>query len=189
MIVGLLLAAGAGTRFGGDKLLAELDGQPLAAHALATLGAATDTVLAVVRPGDAALRALLTGRGARVVECADAHLGMGHSLACAARQALPGAHVIVALADMPRVSACTVQAVADALRGGARIAVPTHAGQRGHPVGFAASVRPQLETLRGDTGARGLLAAHSAQVTLVPVQDPGCVLDVDTPAALAGLGG
>lgn len=187
MIAGLLLAAGAGTRFGGDKLLAELEGQPLAAHALGALGSATDSVVAVIRPGDAPLRALLAGRGARVVECAHAHLGMGHSLACAARHAPPGAHVIVALADMPRVSARTVQAVADALRAGARIAVPVHAGQRGHPVGFAAALRPELETLTGDRGARTVLAAHADQITQVAVQDPGVVLDVDTPAALAGL--
>lgn len=189
MIVGLLLAAGAGTRFGGDKLLAELDGQALAAHALTTLRGATDHVVAVIRPGDAALHALLVGAGAQVVECAYAHLGMGHSLACAARHAPPGAHLVVALADMPRVRPVTVHAVADALRAGAVIAVPLHAGQRGHPVGFAASMRPQLETLSGDTGARALLAAHAVHITPVPVQDPGCVLDVDTPGALASLDG
>jgi molybdenum cofactor cytidylyltransferase len=187
VIAGVLLAAGAGTRFGGAKLLAPLDGQPLALHALGGLATAVDVTYAVIRPGDAALRAVLERAGAQVLECADAHRGMGHSLACAARHAQAGAHLLVALADMPRVRGETMRAVAATLRAGAPVAVPVHAATRGHPVGFAAALRPELEALRGDAGGRALLGRYAAQIVEVPVDDPGALLDVDTPAALAAL--
>ncbi len=62
-IVGVLLAAGSATRFGGDKLLAPLvDGAPIGVAALRNLGPAVDVVLAVVRPGDNALAAALCDR-------------------------------------------------------------------------------------------------------------------------------
>ena len=66
-VVGVLLAAGTGSRFGGDKLLAKLDdGRPLATAALDGLSAGVDEVIAVVRPGDAALHSLFDRSGALV---------------------------------------------------------------------------------------------------------------------------
>lgn len=187
MIAGLLLAAGAGTRFGGDKLLAPLNGQPLVLHTLAYLAPATDVVLAVVRPGDAALHATLARAGVQLLECPDAHLGMGHSLAWGACHAPAGAHLLVALADVPQVKPQTATAVAAALTGGAPIALPVHAGRRGHPVGFAANLRGELSRLRGDAGARTVLVRHRDAVVEIGVDDPGILRDVDTPAALDAL--
>lgn len=187
MITGILLAAGAGTRFGGDKLLAVLGGQPLVLHALAALTAAADTTLAVIRPADTALREVLERAGVPVHACADAHRGMGHSLACATAAAPAAADLLVALADMPRVQPATAQAIAGALRAGTAIAVPVHAGRRGHPVGFSARLRTELLALHGDTGARAVLARHATAVLEIPVDDPGIHADVDTPEALARL--
>ena len=85
MTIGILLAAGAGTRFGGDKLLAPLHGKPLVLHAVDALRAAVAEIIAVVRPGDADLAAVLTQAGVRVAVCDQAAAGMGHSLACGAR--------------------------------------------------------------------------------------------------------
>ena len=82
-IVGILLAAGRGTRFGADKRLARLaDGQAVALAACRNLLAAVPEVVAVVRPGDDALAADLTVAGAKVIRCADADGGMGRTLAC-----------------------------------------------------------------------------------------------------------
>ena len=64
-IVGVLLAAGSATRFGGDKLLRPLpDGTPIGVAALKNLAAAVDTVVAVVRIGDEALATALAAHGA-----------------------------------------------------------------------------------------------------------------------------
>ena len=95
---GILLAAGQGSRYaaqrpGADKLLASLPQGPCVAVASARrLRAAVDSVVAVVRPGNAALAALLRAEDCRVIEADPAGEGMGTSLATAARHllALPG---------------------------------------------------------------------------------------------------
>ncbi|MGH8713226.1 MAG: nucleotidyltransferase family protein [Casimicrobiaceae bacterium] len=184
-VVGILLAAGSGSRFGGDKLRATLsDGRPLALAALAPLAAAVDAVIAVVRPGDSAVESLFRGPGAIVAACPDAAKGIGASLACGVREAqrrFPQAQgAVVALADMPWVSAQTVARVAAALRNGAALAAPAYRGARGHPVAIGARYFTELRTLSGDEGARALLAAHASEIELIAVDDPGVLRDVDT---------
>jgi molybdenum cofactor cytidylyltransferase len=182
-IVGILLAAGSARRFGGEKLAARLgDATPLGVAALASLVPAVDAVVAVVRPGDAALAGALSARGARISACPEADEGMGASLAWGVRAAPVAAGWVIALADMPWVQPQTVAAVVAALRSGAAIAAPEYRGQRGHPVGFAAVHYPQLAALSGDEGAKRLLAA--GPVSLVATEDPGVLRDVDTPADL-----
>ena len=81
-IVGVLLAAGRGTRFGGDKLLATLaDGTPVGVMSARNLAAALSEVIAVVRPEDSRLAQLLAGAGIAVESCPTAWQGMGSSLA------------------------------------------------------------------------------------------------------------
>lgn len=187
-IVGVLLAAGQGRRFGSDKRLQPLaDGTPLALAAARSLRAGCDEVLAVLRPGDAALAALLTAAACRVIYCAEAEQGMGHSLAAGVRASPQAASWLIALADMPAIAPASHAAVAEALRRGASIAVPTFAGQRGHPVGFAARWRAELEGLHGDQGARRLLQAAPSEIALVVLDDPGILADIDTPADLAAM--
>jgi molybdenum cofactor cytidylyltransferase len=69
-------------------------------------------------------------------------------------------------------------------KGGHDIVVPVFDGKRGHPVLFAARYFTRLCALSGDTGARGILNAHPERVSAVPVDDPGTLLDVDTPEDL-----
>ena len=207
-VVGLLLAAGRGRRFAAaaavrppadgpapapspaDKLLATVEGEPVARRALRALAAGCDAVLAVVRPdASAALRAALAG--ARLVECADADLGMGHSLAEGARvAAADGADAVLVMpADMPWLEPGTAASIAALAREGdararaRRIVVPALAdGRRGHPVAFGGAHLPALARLRGERGARALLDAHAVRVATVG--DAGILRDVDTPSDL-----
>ena len=182
-VVGILLAAGSATRFGGDKLLAALpDGRPVGAAALAHLAAAVDAVVAVVRPGDDRLGLLLAAGGARVSACPHASDGMGASLAWGVRAAPLAAGWLIALADMPWIAPATIARVANALRGGAPIAAPGWRGERGHPVGLASKFYGELAALSGDEGAKTILARH--RVSLIATDDPNVVRDVDTPADL-----
>lgn len=185
-IVGVLLAAGRGERFGGDKLAMSLAAGPHAGAAVGVaacrnLRAAVDDVVAVVRPGDAALAAAMAGEGARVVVAERAGEGMGASLAAGVAAAGDADGYVVALADMPWIAPATIRAIAEALRGGASIAAPAFGGRRGHPVGFAAAHRDALAALAGDAGARAILAAHAASVRTVEVDDAGILRDVDVP--------
>jgi molybdenum cofactor cytidylyltransferase len=204
--MGILLAAGRGRRFDPtgrrNKLLQLLpDHTPVAVQSLRTLRQAVDSTIAVVAPGSDELQALLRLEGVPVVVCESADHGMAESLKAAlqaslmsvglpggsgaaasasARQAVAG--WVVALADMPFVQPATPRALAKALRGGARVAVPAFNGRRGNPVAFSRSCLPDLMALGGDTGARGLLGAPD--VLRIAVSDPGVLRDIDTPGDL-----
>ena len=94
---------------------------------------------------------------------------------------------VVALADVPWIASRTIEKVAYALRAGASIAAPSLRGQRGHPVGFSRRHRAALAALTGDVGARDIIMRNAAELTLVDVDDPGILGDVDRPADLAGM--
>jgi molybdenum cofactor cytidylyltransferase len=184
-IVAILLAAGAGTRFGGGKLLHPLsDGVAIAAHAARNLAAAQLDVLAVVRPGDFPLSDMLEQEGCHVTQCAEAVRGMGHTLAHGVANTRQSGGWIVALADMPSIRPSTIRDIAQALRGGATIAAPAYHGERGHPVGFASALRGELLALTGDAGARSVLERHRDAIQLIESDDPGVILDVDAKSDL-----
>lgn len=180
-IVGILLAAGASTRFKANKLLHALpDGTPIAVAAAINLRGALDRVVAVVRPGVPELARALTGAGVEVTVCPDAADGMGHSLAHAIAATSDAGGWIVALADMPFVAPESIRRVAAALHQGADLAAPEYRGARGHPVGFAAGYREDLSALTGDAGARAVLKRDHARIRVVEVDDPGVLRDIDT---------
>ncbi len=181
--VGILLAAGSGSRFGAQKLLAPLpDGTPLGVAAARNLRAAISDCIAVVAPGEERLAALFEAEGFRILTCPEAARGMGHSLACgiAASRHAPG--WVIALADMPWIAPETITAVVTTLKAGAALAAPTYGGSRGHPVGIAAEFRNELEQLSGDAGARHLIRRQSARLAMIPCSDAGVLRDVDRPA-------
>ena len=179
MIAGLLLAAGAGSRFGGGKLLHEVEGAAIGVRSARNLLAAGLTVTAVVRPGSDELSRLLTAAGCIVTECPNAADGMGVSLAHAVAHARAASGWVVALADMPRIAQATLLGVADAIAEGALIAAPVYRGARGHPVGFSGRLRDELLALKGDEGARAVLKRHHADIRLLEVDDAGVLFDID----------
>jgi molybdenum cofactor cytidylyltransferase len=188
-ITAILLAAGRAERFGGAKLHALLNAGPdtgvsVGVAACRHLRSAIPRVIAIVRPDDQALAAALKVEGARIVVAHRADDGMGASLA-AGVAAVPGASgFVVALADMPWIEPSTISRVVQALVNGASIVAPVYRGKRGHPVGFASTHRVKLLALRDDEGARAILASSPDALTLIDVDDPGVVRDVDTPADL-----
>lgn len=185
-LVGILLAAGSASRFGGGKLLAPLeDGTPLGVRALINLAACVDSVVVVVRPDDAPLARLLADHGAIVSVCPYSSNGMGQSLAWAIRATPLAKAWVVALADMPWVGHTTMRRVVDALERDAALVAPTHQGVRGHPVGFSRRFYAELATLSGDDGAKTILRAHATELQIIETDDAGISRDVDTPGDLA----
>lgn len=186
MIVGILLAAGASSRFGGDKLLYPLpDGSTLGVASARSLRGGVDRALAVVRPQDRTLISLLQREGLDILPCPPAAGGMGHSISCGVGAAPDADGWVVALADMPFIQARTIGTVAKLLRGGASLVAPVCDGRRGHPVGFGRPFFDALRALTGDTGARHLLETHADQLTGISCDDRGVLIDIDSPQDLA----
>lgn len=187
MIVGILLAAGESRRFGSRKLLHPLaDGTPMGVRTAFNLAGGVDRAIAVVSPDDGELADRLATTGIKICACPRSREGMGSSLACGVRVTSDADGWLVALADMPFVLPATIAALAQALREGAPIAAPLHAGKRGHPVGFAREYFAELASLTGDVGAKNILARDRARVALLHVDDPGVHRDIDTPQDLLG---
>jgi molybdenum cofactor cytidylyltransferase len=190
----VILAAGAGRRFGGRKLLASFEGRPLVAGALDAAFAAPIRRVLLVTDGDLGLaafaraHALALGRDAdfEIVAAADAAEGMGASLRTAIQVLSPGSDgVFVFLGDMPRVAPGLAHDLARALVPGVDAAAPRFGGRRGHPVLFSRACFPALLALSGDVGARELLAALGDRLALVDSLDAGVLFDVDRPEDLA----
>jgi molybdenum cofactor cytidylyltransferase len=182
---GILLAAGQGTRFGSNKLLHPLaDGTPMAVASARTLRSVLAHCIAVVSDVQDAVARRLAAAGLQVIANPHAQEGMGTSIACGVAASPHAGGWIILLADMPAIPAGVIQSVADGLARGADLIAPVYRGQRGHPVGFASGHAAALCALRGDRGARDIIAAHRETLELIDTQDSGVILDIDTPASL-----
>jgi molybdenum cofactor cytidylyltransferase len=106
---------------------------------------------------------------------------MGASLACAAGAAGEADGYLVALGDMPFLRRTSIAALRDALANGALLVAPYFRTRRGHPIGFSRRFLPELLSLKGDEGARRVLAAHERELVKIPIGDPGVIRDIDTP--------
>ncbi len=188
-VAGLVLAAGTSRRMGaGTKLLAEIGGRPVVAHAVAAAAAsAADPVLVVVGHQGEAVRAAVAGIPVTFVHNPGFAGGLSTSLG-AGLDALGGDvdGVVVCLGDMPRVTPGVIDRLIAAFDPGRRraICVPTWRGKRGNPVLFARRFFPEMGRVSGDMGARGLIGTHADQVCEVTCQDDGVLFDVDTPEGL-----
>lgn len=179
MIGGVVLAAGAGTRLGGRKPLAELAGRPLLEHSLAAMAAAPlDRICVVVGADAGAVLEAVDMHGAQPVVCRRWAEGQSASL-LAGVEALHGcAAVVVALGDQPFLSPAAVERVVAARDGAADAVRATYGGVPGHPVLLERRLFGRVTTLEGDVGARELLA--SATVVDVPCDGLGAAEDIDT---------
>src|SRR5690348_3290431 len=104
VIAGLLLAAGGARRFGSQKLVAPLNGQPLIRHAAQALVDATDAVTAVLGNEAGVVQAALNDLHLAVVENRDWATGLASSVRCGIA-ALPASAraVVIVLGDQPGI--------------------------------------------------------------------------------------
>jgi molybdenum cofactor cytidylyltransferase len=160
VIAGLILAAGAGTRFGsageGSKLLAPLDGRPLLERAISAqtgVSAVSPVVVVLGSRASDVLAGVSFGRAVPVV-CEDWSAGQAASLRCGLK-ALPvqADRVIVTLGDEPLLTPAVVARFVDASPGTRAV----YDGRPGHPVLLGRHHMSALLSLTGDRGARDLL--------------------------------
>lgn len=187
MIGGLVLAAGAGRRFGSTKQLAPLGGRPLLEHAiwamlavpaiarvLVILGADADRVRNGVEMGDA-----------EPVVCREWQEGMAASLRTGVAELDDAEAVVVTLGDQPGVTPQVIATVLDHMPGDHAAVRAVYDASPGHPVLLKRRLFPTIATLRGDTGARDLLA--NVRVREVECAHLARPEDVDTPEHLEAL--
>jgi CTP:molybdopterin cytidylyltransferase MocA len=184
--VGLVLAAGAASRFGTPKQLARFRGQPLINWPVGALSAAgLEWVLAVLGAEHERIAAAL--QGAHALYAPDWQEGLSASLRAgvAAADRLGAERVIVTLADQPLLSSQAVQRVLAVSRAGiAPITRATYANRPGHPTALTRETFAAVAELRGDAGARQLAGFDSVSV---PCDGFGSTDDIDTPADLERL--
>jgi CTP:molybdopterin cytidylyltransferase MocA len=195
LVGAVVLAAGTGARFGGGKLMAELDGRPLLLHVLtAVRGAAPARCVVVLGADAAAIEARIDWRDeVRIVNPTpeaglSGSLRLGVATCLGALPAISG--ILVVLADQPRTSPDVMRAltaaIPEAMANGAWAVVPRYAGGGGaNPALLLAPALARVPDLRGDRGMASLLAARRGRVHEVDV--PGTNPDVDTRADLAAL--
>lgn len=189
----ILLAAGASRRMRGkDKLLEPVDGAPLIQHAAQhALAANVDDVLVVLdqSKNSARHKALAPIGNVKTVHALQAKDGMAASLRAGMAALDPKTDaVIVALADMPDVSAVHYNrliAAFDPSEGRSIARAMAQDGTAGHPVLFGKRFFENLSSLEGDQGAKALIKASKDYLVEVPTPGMGAITDLDTPQAWA----
>ena len=188
-IAGLMLAAGQSRRMGSaNKLLEDLDGKPMLRHSLEALSASQIDGITVVTGHQAdRVRASVSDLAVSFADSPAYANGLAETVKrgiAALPESVDG--VLICLGDMPRVKTETLNRLIAAFdpTEGRAICVPVHQGKRGNPVLFARRFFTEIMDLSGDTGAKSLIGAYEDQVVEIAVDDPGVLLDLDTPEAL-----
>jgi molybdenum cofactor cytidylyltransferase len=190
-IAALLLAAGKSSRMGENKMLAEIDGQPMVARtAQRLLSSHARPIVAVLGNEAKAVDTALGKLPVERVQNPDFAEGLSTSLKCGLT-ALPAdiEGTLVCLGDMPLITGRDLDRLSAAFNPleGRAIIVPTRRGKRGNPVLWSRQFFAEMMTLSGDAGARRLIDEHADLVAEIEMDTDGIFIDIDTPEALAGL--
>lgn len=183
-IAGLLLAAGAGRRYGKPKALVEFGSHLLVEHGLATLQTGgCDPVVVVIGAAAAQVVDRADLSGAQLVINGAWPEGMGSSLRAglAALGDTRAAAAVILLVDMPGITPAAVARVA-VNADPAALSAATYAGRRGHPVLLGREHWAGVALLaEGDMGARAYLDRHAGQLRMVPCDEVATPVDLDFP--------
>jgi molybdenum cofactor cytidylyltransferase len=172
----IVLAAGAGSRFGGDKLSAQFNGEPLVRHAIrASRAAPVSRVIVVAAPGLDIGAWDDSGPPVKMQRIATTALSDSLKAGIAAVVDADGAFAF--LGDMPLVPHGVAGALAEAL-GDNFAAMPLHDGKPGHPVLLSHAAFADISGLQGDEGAGRLLRSRK-DVAFLDWPDEAVLLDVD----------
>ncbi len=181
-VAAVVLAAGQGLRFGGQKLLAPLGDRPLLQHALDAANASSLSPIVVVLGADAdAIAAGVRSGRALLVRNLDHATGQASSLRVGLRSLDASDAAVIVLGDQPNVTAALLDALVAAQRSsGAPAVVCVQDGRRSPPTLLHRDLWEEVDKLRGDAGARDVLARHR-DVAVFEVADGLARLDdVDT---------
>jgi molybdenum cofactor cytidylyltransferase len=169
---------------GTQKLLLPYASQSVIGHVVdEVLAASIEQTIVVTAHEDESIRLALAGRRLTFVANPDLAGDMLSSVRCGLRALPAGCEaVLVVLGDQPSIRSQLVADLTQAFQTtGAKIVVPVFAGRRGHPFLFSADYFDEILTQHDGCGLRGLLQAHSSEITLLAVTDAAVLADMDTP--------
>lgn len=180
----IMMAAGAGRRFGANKLLEELEGKPLFRWAMDAVDPACFSSVIVVT-GHAPVAAAAEGRGFRVV-CNDRPSdGVSRTICLGLEAAGDCSGALFMTADQPLLTAGTLEKLTHAFLTEPRyIHAAAHGGKRGNPCVFPREFFPELLLLQGDTGGSAVIRSHPDRLRLMEISAQE-LLDCDTPEMMA----
>jgi molybdenum cofactor cytidylyltransferase len=187
-VVAILLGAGRSQRMGGrNKLLMEVDGQPMVRRVAVTLlNSRVREVIAVLGHDHTRVAAALAGVPLRIVVNDEYALGQMSSVrtGIAAIGDDPAA-IVVALADQPALEPLDIDFLIDAFLAlpEPKILVPVYGGQRGNPIVLPGMQLSALQAGGVNFGCRNLIERHPEAVVRIEAANPHYVQDIDTPAA------
>lgn len=182
----VLLAAGAGKRFGGGKLLYEIDGEPMIARAMRLFGAIEFSArVCVTRSEAAAVQRYAQEFGFPVVINPDPERGVGTSVAIATEAILAREPhldgILYAVADQPYLTKESVEQLLAAFEAHPHDIVSLAFGERrGNPAVFPASFYPELCALKEDIGGGVVIKRHPERLQLVEAVSARELDDIDT---------
>ena len=180
LIAGILLAAGLSRRYGRQKLLEMVEGEPLVRRAARMFVAAGLSPVVVVVSPEPALRQALEGVPATVVENNQPELGISRSIARGLQTLRVGvAAALIGVCDQPALTEEGIRPVLAAYQEG-QIVVPDYGDHRGNPVLFDRAFFGELCQLEGDTGGQAVIARHPDRVIAVSLPS-SMGRDVDRP--------
>jgi len=184
MIVGVILAAGESKRMGTPKALLKIGDRPFINHIAAQLASSHLDLIYAVLGDKAELIQPVLDKSINIIHNTDFHGGQASSLKVAISKIqyenCDGA--MVALVDHPLISASVVSRLMESFyQSKKRIIVPTHGGKRGHPVLYSREVFPEILDAPADRSAKSIRLANLEETLEVEVDDPGVLVDIDTP--------
>ncbi len=175
----ILLAAGAGKRFGGNKLMADVGGKPLYLNAMEKTDRLEKAAFKVVVTGSPVIAEAGRRRGFLVVENCQPEMGISRSVALgteAAQKAAPDG-LLFMVCDQPWLREATLKSMLDGYNGG--ILALKCREQTGNPVIFPREYFEELKALSGDRGGRRVMQRHKDRVQFLEIDDSKELQDID----------
>lgn len=185
----ILLAAGAGSRLGTDKMLADLDGMTMIQRALRPYRKAerTSDVIIVIPPGTSPTFAPLRSTDRHLIENPDPSRGMISSIRAGLESGWAQERdFMIAPADIPFIKPEIIdQLVMTFTMRECKIVLPAYRGLGGHPGVFDQSLHSDFFLNGDDSGAREILLRYRQETVRLNIPDPDICFDIDTPEDLA----
>lgn len=189
IIRALVLAGGAGQRYGGNKLLsAHPDGGTLLGHVISAISPLTDGTLVVTGRWHRLLAPELERLPVSQVYNPEWQQGIGHSIACGISQIRAicpdTTHILICVGDTPAVSQASLSALCEAAKAHRTMIIASDAQAFiGVPAIFPATCFNALCQLTGDRGANALIQQHlnNAATGCITVTHPEATWDIDRP--------